>query len=84
MLLAYVFTTFVVGIACLGALLVAARRPEARLARAFLVLYAALTVLVLGRLLLAFVLVVPGPVEDARWAVEYLESFVGRYGVLFA
>lgn len=84
MLLAYSFTTFVVGIACLGGLIGAARRPEAHLTRAFLLFYSALSVLVLGRLLVAFLLAVPGTPEGLRWGVEYAESIVGRYGLMFA
>lgn len=84
MLLGYVFATFVVGIACLGALLVLVRRRDAEPARAFLAFYAALTVLVFGRLLLAFVGTLPDPSDAARAVLEYMEAFVGRYGVMFA
>ncbi|HUF64850.1 MAG TPA: LuxR C-terminal-related transcriptional regulator [Gemmatimonadaceae bacterium] len=83
-LLIYVFTTLLVGVACLGALLVLARRRADDLERAFLLFYAALSILVIGRLLLAFVLTVPGEPSAARFAMEYVESFVGRYGVMFA
>ena len=83
-LLAYVSATFLVGFACFGAWLVLAQRRLDDLERAFLLFYGALTILVTGRLLLAFVLTVPGESAATRFAIVYVESFVGRYGVMFA
>jgi DNA-binding CsgD family transcriptional regulator len=85
-LLAYSFVTLLVGIACLGAVVVLARRRDAALARAFLPLHVALTVLVFGRLLLAYMDARGGAGNgSAAWpVVSYLEAFVGRYGVMFA
>lgn len=80
-LFAYIFTAFVVGVACLGVALVLATRRDDALARGFLPFYAALTVLVLGRLLLSAI--DAGAGESVRFPIEYLESFVGRYGVMF-
>lgn len=83
-LLAYVFGTFAVGIACLGALLVMARRRDADLARSFLLFHTSLTTLVFGRLLLAFGDLAPPRTAPGEFILTYLESFVGRYGVMFA
>lgn len=83
-LLVYLFLSFSTGLACLGIVLVLARRPDP-VARRFLWFYGALTVLVTGALLRAFVEVFAtdaGP--RVIFGVEYLESFVGRYGVLLA
>lgn len=84
LLLIYVFATLLVGIACSGVILLLARRGADELERAFLLFYAALSILVAGRLLLAFVQTVPLESSGPRFAIEYLESFVGRYGVMFA
>ena len=86
MLLAYTFITLLVGIACLGAVVVLARRRDSALARAFLLLHAALSILVLGRLLLSYLgAVANAPASSGAWpVVTYLEGFVGRYGVMFA
>lgn len=83
-LLVYVFTTFVVGITCASAVLVLAMTRADDLTRAFLLFYAALTILVTGRLLLAFAASAPGEAAAVPFAIEYAESFVGRYGVMFA
>lgn len=83
-LLAYLFTTFVVGIACLGVLIALARRPADGLARAFLFFYVAVSVLVIGALVQGVARLQPGGIEaSTRLALEYLESIVGFYGVLF-
>jgi DNA-binding CsgD family transcriptional regulator len=84
LLLIYVFTTFLVGIACLSVVLVLARRHVDDLERAYLLFYLALSILVTGRLLLAFALTAPGDASMPLFAIEYVESFVGRYGVMFA
>jgi DNA-binding CsgD family transcriptional regulator len=83
-LLAYVFATFVIGTACLGAVLVLARLRQDQLARAFLWFYIPLSMLVLGRLLLAQIETQPLPPGTLLFLLEYLESFVGRYGVMLA
>jgi DNA-binding CsgD family transcriptional regulator len=82
-LLAYLFVAFASGIACMGALLILARRPDAELTRRFLLFYGALTILVVGRLLLAWASTVGSPTGSGLFALQYVESFVGRYGVLF-
>ncbi len=82
--LAYAFTAFVVGIACLGAALVLARSRQDELAQAFLGFYVPLSVLVLGALLLGFMDVLGAPSARTILTVEYVEAFVGRYGVMLA
>lgn len=84
LLLAYVFITFVVGAGCIGAVLVLARLRNDELARAFLWFYLPLSLLVLGALLLALMEMRPETSSAARFAVEYLEGVVGRYGVMLA
>ncbi len=81
-LLAYVFTTFVTGAACLGATLLLRRGDS--LGRAFLLLYLPLSVLVLAALLLAFLNTLPDVSSAARSTLEYLEDIVGRYAVMLA
>lgn len=80
--LAYSFTTFVVGVACLGAALFLACTRQEGFARAFLGFYVPLSVLVLGALLLAFMEVAAAPSARTVFIVEYLEAFIGRYGVM--
>lgn len=82
-LLGYVLATFAVGVACLGVLVVMARDRQDDLARAFLLFYAALTALVLGALLLSLSRALTDRVPSIFPALEYLEAFVGRYGVMF-
>jgi DNA-binding CsgD family transcriptional regulator len=82
--LAYAFTAFVVGMACLGAAVVLARSRQDELAQAFLGFYVPLSVLVLGALLLGFMDVLAAPSARMIFTVEYVESFVGRYGVMLA
>lgn len=81
-LLGYVFATFVVGTVCVGAGLVLARLRQDELARAFLLFYLPLSVLVLAGLLLTFVETVSATSSAWVGALRYLESFVGRYGVM--
>ena len=58
-------------------------RLRAPVARAFMLFYAAVTVLVLASLLLTFFDVVPDAVSpQARAVFEYVESMVGFYGVM--
>lgn len=83
-LLSYFFSTFVVGIACLGAVVILARRADDRVSRGFLLFYSALSVLVLGRLLLASMEIVGQAGPTTTFALSYMESFLGRYGVMFA
>ena len=82
--LAYIFTTLVVGTTCVGAVLVLARLRQDALARAFLWFYLPLSVLVLGGLLLALIETQAGVSAATRSAVEYIEAFAGRYGVMLA
>lgn len=84
LLLAYVFATFVVGAACIGAVLVLARLRHDELARAFLWFYVPLSVLVLAALLLSLAQLQVGATAGTVRAFEYLEGFVGRYGVMLA
>jgi DNA-binding CsgD family transcriptional regulator len=81
--LAYLFVSFAVGVACLGvAVTLAARRRDA-VSRAFLALYAALSVLVTSSLVLAFAATAPGVLPDPVLGVfGYLESIVGFYGLM--
>ena len=83
-LLPYQFVTFVVGIACLSALVLAARQDREGLARPFLLLYSAVSVLVMAGLLTT-VFYGDGPGRGAvPFVIQYFESFVGRYGVMFS
>lgn len=79
-----VFTTFVVGTACVGAAIVLARLRHDELARAFLWFYTPLTVLVLAALLLALMELETAGSLTMLSAFEYLEAFAGRYGVMLA
>lgn len=82
--LVYIFLSFSVGLACLGVTLVLARRKGNLLARAFLAFYAALSVLVIGGLLLAFADAFPREIDPStRFVLEYIESMIGFYGVMF-
>jgi len=84
-LLIYIFVCFSVGIACLGVTVVSAKRKDDTLARAFLVFYLSVSLLVIGALLRAFIDILPAPVEPStRFLIEYLDSFIGRYGMMFA
>ena len=84
-LLFYVFACFSVGIACLSATILSARRKGDTLARAFLVFYVSLSVLVIGALLRAFIDVLPDPVSPAvRFSIEYVDSIVGYYALMFS
>lgn len=80
----YVLATFVVGSACFSTVMVLARRQRDSLAFSFLAFYAALSVLVGATLLLALA---GGGDGDPSWSLlllQYLESFVGTYGVMLA
>lgn len=84
-LLVYIFVCFSVGIACLSVNVVSATRKGDLIAQAFLVLYVSLSLMVFGTLLRAFIDTASYPVAPpSRFAIEYLESIVGRYGVMFA
>ncbi len=84
-LLIYLFACFSVGIACLSVTIVSAKRQGDTLARAFLILYVSLTLLVISSLLRTFVDMLPNPVSPGiRFVIEYFESVVGRYGVMFS
>ena len=84
LLVAYFLSAFVVGTACVGAALVLAYLRHDGLARLFLWFYIPCSVLVLSGLLLAL-MDMQGTVSPAAWGVvEYLEAFVGRYGVMLA
>ncbi len=82
-ILVYIVLSFSVGLACLGITLVLARRRAGRVARAFLAFYAAVSVLVIGGLLLAFVDAFPHEIDPSkRLVLEYIESMIGFYGVM--
>ncbi len=84
LLLTYIFVCFSVGLVCMGVTLVVAHCTRSPVARAFLAFYAALTLLVLASLLLAFLDIVPSSVAPAtRSILEYFEAIVGCYGVVF-
>jgi DNA-binding CsgD family transcriptional regulator len=84
-LLIYIFVCFSVGIACLSVTVVSAKRKGDTLARTFLVFYLSVSLLVIGALLRAFIDIFPDPVAPStRFAIEYLDSFIGRYGVMFS
>jgi DNA-binding CsgD family transcriptional regulator len=83
-LLAYVFATFVVGISCIGAAIVLARLRNDDFARLFLWFYLPLSVSVLAALLFTLLDVEAALSSPARPTLQYLESFVGRYGVMLA
>lgn len=83
--LAYISVCFTVGIACSGLILVHARRTDDAVARAFLVFYAFFSVMVVAALLRNVVAVLPGPVNaNQLFAIEYVESIVGTYGIMFS
>ncbi len=81
-LLSYLFVCFSIGIACLGITLVLAKREEDRLARSFLAFYGTLSVLVIGALLRVFIDGLDQLAPAVRFAVEYLETIIGRYGFM--
>jgi len=84
-LLFYVFVCFSVGIACLSANFLSAKRKGDTLSQAFLVVYIPLSVLVIGALLRAFIDVLPDPVSPAvRFLIEYVDSIVGYYALMFS
>lgn len=83
-ILIYLFVCFALGVACLGVTLVLVQRRGDLLARSFLAFYAALSVTVTSALLLAFVSTVPDSVAPStRFWLEYTESLIGRYSVMF-
>jgi DNA-binding CsgD family transcriptional regulator len=81
-LLIYVFVTFIVGVACFAALVVAARRDRDGLARAFLMCYGAMSVMVMATLLLSYVDGQGGADGTGRAILQYIESFIGRYALM--
>ena len=83
-LLAYIFVTFVIGVACLGGAVVTVRRSTDRTARGFVALYLAFSLLVLAGMLLGLMELVSAPAHVATATVNYLESVLGRYAVMLA
>ena len=82
--LLYIFLCFATGLACLGVTLVLAKRKDNHLARAFLAFYAAISLLVISGLLLAFADAFPGAIDrSTRFVLEYIESIPGFYGLMF-
>ena len=80
--LAYLFTTFAVGSAILGGAIVLARLRHDELARGFLALYVPLSIAVLAALFLRVAVTRPTASPVSLFVLEYLEAFVGRYGVM--
>lgn len=81
-LLAYIFVTFIIGIGCAGMVVVIARRWRDPVILTFLGFYLALTVLVATKLVISYLVA-----GDENWppsypAIQYLESFIGRYGLM--
>ena len=76
--------TFVVGAVCIGSVLMLARLRQDELARTFLWLYGAMSVLVLSALLLALAETQTEVAPATIAALDYMEAFVGRYGVMLA
>jgi DNA-binding CsgD family transcriptional regulator len=82
--LVYVFSCFSVGLTCMGVCLFLALRRQDAVARGFLAFYSALSVTVTAALLLAYTATLPGGVTAAtRFALEYLESIVGQYSIMY-
>jgi len=79
--LAYIFISFSIGLTCMGVTLVLARRKGATLARAFLAFYVALSILVASGLLAAFYRAMPE--QSIPFALEYIQSILGFYGIMF-
>jgi len=83
-LLAYLFICFSIGLVCLGLVVAVVHHTRSSVARSFLAFYAFLTISVLAGLLLSFLDVLPGSVaSETRTVLEYLESMVGFYGMMF-
>ncbi|MEM9304252.1 MAG: helix-turn-helix transcriptional regulator [Pseudomonadota bacterium] len=84
-LLVYFFVCFSVGLACLGVVVLWFRLDRSPLAGAFLVFYAALSIMVMAALFRSLLEVLPQPTADwPRLITEYLESMVGRYGLMLS
>lgn len=84
-LLAYVFVCFSVGLTCLGVLVLWARREGTALSRIFLVFYSALSFMVMAALLRSLMEVLPELASTRpRFAIEYLETMIGRYALMLS
>lgn len=82
-ILIYIFVCFALGLACLGVTLALVQRRSDRIARSFLAYYAALSIIVTSALLLAYTDTLSEPIASStRFWLEYMESFIGRYGVM--
>lgn len=81
-LLAYVMLAALTGFACLGASVVLRRRGGDNLLRAFLAFYLPFTFLVLTGLTMAIATAVGDASPSLATAVDYLEAFIGRYGLM--
>lgn len=84
LLLAYVILALLTGFACLGAAAVLRRRGADKLVRAFLAFYLPFTFLVLTGLTMAAATALGGATPSLVITVDYLESFIGRYGLMLA
>lgn len=83
-LLAYLFICFSIGLVCLGVIVAVAHHTRSPVARVFLAFYTFLTVSVLAGLLLSFLDVQQSSVApETRTVLEYLESMIGFYGMMF-
>lgn len=84
LVLIYIFLSFSAGFACLGVLVLLAKEKSDGLTRRFLWLFTSLSLLVASGLALAFVANVQESVDPRTlFVVEYLESFLGRYSLMF-
>ena len=83
-LLAYLFISFSIGLVCLGVIVAVVHHTRSPVARAFLAFYVFLTISVLAGLLLSFLDVIPAAVSsETQTVLEYLESMIGFYGMMF-
>lgn len=83
-LLAYLFICFSIGLVCIGSIISVVHRSCSSVAWKFLAFYSFLTISVLTGLLLSFLDVASGtPGTETRAVLEYLESMVSFYGMMF-
>lgn len=85
-ILVYVFLCFSVGIACMGVLILLARDKSDVLTRRFLWFFSSLSLLVTSGLAVTFLANLhPSAVPpETVFVIEYGESFIGRYSLMFA
>lgn len=82
--LVYLFVCFSAGLTCLGTIVAFVLRTRSDIAKAILAFCACLTITVLAGLLHSFLEVsAGGPPIETRTVLEYLESMLGFYGIMF-